>query len=644
MKDGFYLSTYLTPVGLPRLLDIWVRHDNAVALWEKAGSRVTLVHYWELERLTGTKEHGTGFWTADEQASFLNRLLAEYNLRLDDICDVWGSPDIGHSLWRPVAPQGLAIHAVAHAYSALMVDTQLLRESPALVIAVDGGPDDVLETNNPRSWYAGAFHRPGEPLRWFSIASPGMLYYAAKARFRMREGSLMALSSATRARSQFDAKTLLIAADLRGAAAEAHAFRIVDTITDSVRRNGIVTSCREDRRFTREELEISAIMKAIDDAARSIMRQNIWTALQDSGTEATVCFLGLSGGFALNCPTNTALIDEFGFRGLLAPPAVNDSGQALGIGLWAFSDLAGGPELVDFELGSAFHGADVVAEEELRRYSDYIDEVASWDPATFVDDIQRGPLAWVEGRAEIGPRALGHRSLLADPRSEESKKMLNELKRREWWRPVAPIVLAEYAAEWFELRRESPYMLEAPRVIRAQSRRIPAVVHLDGTARVQTLRRAHSPLLYDALKAFHDRTGVPILCNTSLNDKGEPIVNTVGEALTFALRKKLPICYINGHRVLLRRTVGDLDIAKRPFSDVFAGAQPEGLRQRLNPGDLDEVHLYVWLKTPALRRRYDIADPVAARALRQVVDALLERSPYQREVVAQKIRLRRIGP
>jgi hypothetical protein len=166
--------------------------------------------------------------------------------------------------------------------------------------------------------------------------------------------------------------------------------------------------------------------------------------------------------------------------------------------------------------------------------------------------VQRGPLAWVDGAAEIGPRALGHRSILADPRTPASRDALNRCKGRQWWRPVAPIVLAEEAADWFEIDRPSPYMLETAAVRPDAVSRVPAIAHLDGTARLQTLTAAADPQLYAAIAAFHRATGVPVLCNTSLNDKGEPIVNTAAEALTFCVRKGLTVAYVEGRRIALR--------------------------------------------------------------------------------------------
>jgi carbamoyltransferase len=142
-----------------------------------------------------------------------------------------------------------------------------------------------------------------------------------------------------------------------------------------------------------------------------------------------------------------------------------------------------------------------------------------------------GVVAWFQGRSEYGPRALGHRSLLADPRRRENLERLNDVKGREQFRPVAPMVLDERAAEVFDGPLPSPYMLFTHRVAPAWRGRIPAVVHVDGTARIQTVDRSSEPLVAAMLEAFERRTGVPVVVNTSLNTAGRPMVDDPRDAL-----------------------------------------------------------------------------------------------------------------
>ena len=145
--------------------------------------------------------------------------------------------------------------------------------------------------------------------------------------------------------------------------------------------------------------------------------------------------------------------------------------------------------------------------------------------------VQDKVIGWFQGRMEMGPRALGARSILTSPIHAEIQARLNEIKDREDFRPVAPVVLEEYAAEWFGARGPSPFMLFVLDVPPDKADRIPAVRHTDGTARIQTVNRGQNPRYYDLLAAFHWRTGVPLLVNTSFNTRGEPIVCTPRDAV-----------------------------------------------------------------------------------------------------------------
>jgi carbamoyltransferase len=140
-------------------------------------------------------------------------------------------------------------------------------------------------------------------------------------------------------------------------------------------------------------------------------------------------------------------------------------------------------------------------------------------------------IGWFQGRMELGPRALGNRSILASPRSTEIRDRVNRLKGREQWRPLAPSVLAERAGHYFELSGESPFMLFATKVRADVRHEVPAVVHIDGSARPQTVRRDENPALHGLLEAFENRTGLPLVLNTSFNAAGEPIVCTPADAI-----------------------------------------------------------------------------------------------------------------
>ncbi|MEU8579181.1 carbamoyltransferase family protein [Streptomyces abikoensis] len=240
--------------------------------------------------------------------------------------------------------------------------------------------------------------------------------------------------------------------------------------------------------------------------------------------------LALAGGVALNCVANTRLAVEGPFRRVWVQPAAGDAGTALGGALQLEAD--GGL------LPTPMEGADLG-----REWSD--DELRGWlerarvpyeRPPDIAEAVARelardGIVAWFQGRSEYGPRALGHRSLLAHPGHVANLERLNHVKGREEFRPVAPMVAADRAAEIFEGPLPSPYMLFVHRVTRPWRDRIPAVVHVDGTARIQTVDPAREPLVARMLAAFERRTGLPVVVNTSLNTAGRPMVDDPRDAL-----------------------------------------------------------------------------------------------------------------
>jgi carbamoyltransferase len=241
-------------------------------------------------------------------------------------------------------------------------------------------------------------------------------------------------------------------------------------------------------------------------------------------------FLAMAGGVALNCVANARLAVEGPYERVWVQPAAGDAGTALGAALHVAHDL--GDRTVPMpgaDLGRGFTGAEI--ESELRRARVPYrrpDSIAAAAARVLADD---GIVAWFQGRGEYGPRALGHRSLLAHPGDPDTTGRLNDVKGRELFRPVAPMVRVERAAEVFDGVLPSPYMLFVHRVRPEWRERIPAVVHVDGTARVQTVSAGTEPLVSALLVEFERRTGLPVLVNTSLNTAGRPMVDTPREAL-----------------------------------------------------------------------------------------------------------------
>lgn len=290
-------------------------------------------------------------------------------------------------------------------------------------------------------------------------------------------------------------------------------------------------------RFEQEHHDIARSLQMVLE--ETVLELVEW--LHETTGSRTLC---VAGGVALNCVLNAKIRDQGPFRRMWVQPAAGDAGTALGAALWvdAQARVASSSVLLPGEthnerpytMDHAFLGP-VYEDDEIeaflnrsklpyRRLTDIADETA--------DLLARDRIVgWFQGAMEFGPRALGARSILASPISPTMQDRLNDIKDREDFRPVAPVVLEEEAPNWFVKAGVSPFMLFVFDVRAEQAHRIPAVRHVDGTARVQTVNRGQHPLYYDVLKAFQRRTGVPVLVNTSFNTRGEPIVCSPRDAI-----------------------------------------------------------------------------------------------------------------
>ena len=240
--------------------------------------------------------------------------------------------------------------------------------------------------------------------------------------------------------------------------------------------------------------------------------------------------LCMAGGVALNCVMNSRLRDEGPFKNIWVQPASGDAGTALGAALWVDlqeRNCIGEDKRRDYRMDHVFLGPQY-SESEIEKFLKQSNLPYS-RPENLYDEVaalleQGKVVAWFQSRMEFGPRALGARSLLASPIPADMKDRLNVIKSRENFRPVAPVVLEDEAPKWFKGAKVSPYMLFVYEIPEDKADRIPGVRHVDGTARIQTINRDQNPPYYDLIKAFYERTGVPVLINTSFNTLGEPIV------------------------------------------------------------------------------------------------------------------------
>ncbi|CAL8971303.1 nebramycin 5' synthase [Cellulomonas sp. T2.31MG-18] len=262
--------------------------------------------------------------------------------------------------------------------------------------------------------------------------------------------------------------------------------------------------------------------------------------------------LTMAGGIALNCVANSRIWRESGFEQVWVQPAAGDAGTSLGAALQVAAELgepvrpmpgaALGREWSDDELAAKLRTAKVPFSTPDDLAAEVADVLAS-----------NGVVAWFDGRSEFGPRALGHRSLLAHPGFAENLERLNDVKGREQFRPVAPMVLQDRAAEIFsDGPIPSPYMLFVHRVDAGWVDRIPAAVHVDGTARIQTVDPATQPRLGATLREFEQRTGLPVVINTSLNTAGRPMVDDPRDALELFGSAPVDLLVLGPH--LVRRS------------------------------------------------------------------------------------------
>src|SRR4051812_46451153 len=269
-----------------------------------------------------------------------------------------------------------------------------------------------------------------------------------------------------------------------------------------------------------------------DDTEKVLLARARW--LRATTGAKNLC---LAGGVALNCVANGRLARESGFENVWIQPAAGDDGIAIGCAYYGYLEVL--KQRRSFVMDHSYVGKRYTDKEVADATSKFLVRIqitARRSEEVCRDTVrllaEQRVIGWFQGGSEFGPRALGNRSLLGDPRKPEMKDILNSrVKHRQAFRPFAPIVLAERMNDIFEGDQDSPFMLMAKPVRPEWRDKIPAIVHVDGTARVQTVREETNPMLYRLLKEFDALTGVPVLINTSYNIKGEPIVETPRDAV-----------------------------------------------------------------------------------------------------------------
>lgn len=272
----------------------------------------------------------------------------------------------------------------------------------------------------------------------------------------------------------------------------------------------------------------------------------------------------IAGGCGLNCDWNTKWKETNLFSEVFVPPVANDSGSAIGTAIDAQFHLTGNPK-IDWSVYSG-RGFITGSSFDLAQYDVYETNVK------MIADILANDLiiGWVSGKYEIGPRALGNRSILAAPFQESTRVRLNEIKKREQFRPIAPVCLEDEAAKWFGCDQASPFMLYT---YRAKTNALAAVTHINGTARIQTVSSVTNQKLYELLIAFKARTGYGVLCNTSLNFNGKGFINKIDDLSEYVITHDLDGFVVEGRTYLLKSSRSYQTYLKMPNSMAADGGE-----------------------------------------------------------------------
>ena len=308
----------------------------------------------------------------------------------------------------------------------------------------------------------------------------------------------------------------------------------------------------------KEDYELHNIKKLVDkknrrDLAYAVQKESqeqvlklILNAVERTGNKNVV----VSGGYGLNCVANYYYLDTLKDMdiNLYVEPISSDAGTAIGAAYIAYHNLTQSSQVMPFGeslyLGLDYHYDNGEIGHLADDYNATLEKVEIKDVVKLMCD--KNIVAMFQGRSEAGPRALGNRSLMYDPTDPNGKDHVNKVKRREYFRPFAGTILAEHAEEWFDMRgmKESPHMMYAMNCQPGMGEKIPSIIHVDGTCRIQTVTRQQNPLYYDYINEFYKQTGVPIIFNTSFNLGGEPLVETLDDAFRTLANSDIEYLYL----------------------------------------------------------------------------------------------------
>jgi carbamoyltransferase len=301
------------------------------------------------------------------------------------------------------------------------------------------------------------------------------------------------------------------------------------------------------------------VARSVQELTNEVMQKICAHAKELTGSN-NLC---LAGGVALNCVTNGKILQSNMFEDIFVQPASGDAGGALGVALAIWNrKFNTNQSTTNTKMEHVYYGREY-SNEEIKKFLKEqglpFDRLEDDELIEAIADLLPGEnvIGWFQGRMEYGPRALGNRSIIADARNHENWKKVNlKIKFRESFRPFAPTVLEEKVSEWFDLDRPSPYMLLVADVKEDKREQVPAITHVDGSARIQTINREQNPRYYDLIKKFDEKTGCPVIINTSFNVRGEPIVMSPKDALNCFLHTQMDYLVLGNFLLSKKKILG----------------------------------------------------------------------------------------
>lgn len=338
-------------------------------------------------------------------------------------------------------------------------------------------------------------------------------------------------------------RNLIIPTFPNGAAIAETRFQFLNTLDQDYENNADLT-VRQNRRD---------LAYAVQSESQQEVLNLIYDAVERTGHNNVV----LSGGYGLNCVANYWYLDKLAEKNinLYVEPVSNDAGTAIGAALLVYHSLTKNQSIRPYAdslyLGPEYNYNEQEIDEIVSRYDGKIREASNKDAVNLLQN--KNIVALFQGRSEAGPRALGNRSLLFDPRFNDGKEFVNQIKHREYFRPFAATILWDYVHDWFDIKQlnESPHMMYAVNCMPGIEEKIPSVVHVDGTCRIQTLKHNQNTLYYELIKEFFNITHVPLLFNTSFNLGGEPLVETLDDAVRTLYTSDLEYLYLPEYSILI---------------------------------------------------------------------------------------------